>query len=344
MRYSQVGDCLTKAEVSLRELRGARGRLILATPGARLAAAAFSGLDENILWSNPTLVDIGELRGKKGAIQNGLGGERLWFGPEYAYNWLGPPDGREFKNYDVQPAYDPGQYVWTGSGDGVLGLKMEADLEDRRIRSRVKFEVQRHVSWAPLPFDPQALGLSHALGICFQHLIHLKGGPEQARVDLWHLLQMPAGSRLLIPTRGAARPLVYFDEWKRNGWQCHADRLEWQFSGNSLSKIGLDTSQATEAAGVLRELPNGLWCAVIWQFTIHPGLPYVDGPSFEKAQNQVVQAWDGFGFGELEYHSPAVGPEFPAFAEASFLWCFAGDRPPVNRAARQILSRDWGNK
>lgn len=341
MRYSQIGDYLTKGKVKLRELRGPRGRLLLTTVGGRLPAITFAGLDENLFWGNPNLSDVEQLRRDAGAVRNGLGGERLWFGPEYAFNWIGVPDGREFKNYAVQRAYDPGRYDWEDSGHGTLGLRMHAELEDRRDHTRLRFAVRRRVSWAPLPVDLEDLHLTHGLGVCFQHLIQLESGPAHARIDLWHILQMPVGSHLLIPTKGFARPQVYFDEWKRNGWQCRPDRLEWLFKGESLAKIGLDAAQVTETAGILRPLPNNQWCAVVWHFSVYPGLPYVDGPSPDKARQQVVQAWDGFGFGELEYHSPAVGPEFPAFAETSFLWCFGGDWTAVNRAARQILQREW---
>ena len=86
-------------------------------------------------------------------------------------------------------------------------------------------------------------------------------------------------------------------------------QVTWHYKGEARAKIGLDISQVTGRSGVLRRLGNGDWAALIWQFPVLPGLQYCDGPDFRRAQGQVSQAWDGFGFGEMQYHSPSVGTD-----------------------------------
>lgn len=66
---------------------------------------------------------------------------------------------------------------------------------------------------------------------------------------------------------------------------------------------------------------------------------YSDAVSPEMAGDQVFQAWDGFGFGELEYHGPAVGhPPLPACWEnQARVWAFGGPPRQVRPLTRQLL-------
>lgn len=309
------------------------GRAAVTTSGGALAGLCVE--EENIPYVNEAIAEPGWLHEKNSSQ---IGGLRLWFAPEYAYFWKGKPDARTLANYSVQGECDPGSYAITHADAGSVRMEMTATLRDFRDGKKVKFCVERVISVASPPVKLGSLGY---MGVRLQHRLEILRAPSGKRVDLWHLLQMPAGSSMLVPTRGPAKPLIYFNAFRNNDWKAEKDALRWSYRGTDIAKLGLDISQVTGRAGVLRPLPDGRFAAMIWQFPVSPGMVYADGPSEARARNQIVQAWDGFGFGELEYHSPSVGSEDPVYAEHSLLWCFCGSLKQINTAADELLGRTW---
>lgn len=334
MRYQNVIKCLKQAGLPVKEIVSpSGGRAAVTTTGGALVGMCVE--EENIPYVNEAIAEPGWLSGKNSSQ---IGGLRLWFAPEYAYFWKGEPDARTLANYNVQEECDPGSYAITHADAGSVRMEMTATLEDFRDGKKVKFSVERVISATPPPVDLGSLGY---MGVRLQHRLEILRAPSGKRVDLWHLLQMPAGSSLLVPTRGPAKPLIYFNAFGHNDWQAEKDALRWNYRGTDIAKLGLDISQVTGRAGVLRPLPDGRFAAMIWQFPVSPGMAYVDGSSEALARNQILQAWDGFGFGELEYHSPSASAGDPIYAEHSLLWCFCGSLKQINRVALELLGRTW---
>ena len=75
------------------------------------------------------------------------------------------------------------------------------------------------------------------------------------------------------------------------------------------------------------------------EFPVHPDMYYCDGLSRETSGDQVFQAWDGFGFGEMEYHAPAVGthPLPQTVEDTSSLWAFEGTYEQIQDLSRKLL-------
>ena len=338
MDYRKVIEHLRSADLPVRELVSpSGGRAAVTTVGGCLAGLCVEGESENIPYVNEEISQLGWLPGK---ASSQIGGVRLWFAPEYAYFWKGKPDARALSNYEIQQGCDPGSYSITASDEKSVRMEMTTSLQDFRDGSRIEFAVERVISSVP---PPVKLGGLRYMGVRLQHRLQLLSAPLGKRLDLWHLLQMPAGSRLLVPTCKPAKPLIYFNAFHHSDWKSEPNALRWDFRGTDIAKIGLDISQVTGCAGVLRPLARDRFAAMIWQFPVAPGMAYADGPSAARANNQIVQAWDGGGFGELEYHSPSVSTEDPVFAEHSLLWGFCGSLKQINVVAKQLLQRTWNS-
>jgi hypothetical protein len=335
--YQQVVDALRAAENPVKELTQ-QGRVAVSLIGGRVIGMAFSGEDENLFWSNPQLSDTNLLRSHLDQLSGGIGGDRLWFSPEFAYHWEGKPDLVNFKNYKIAENADPGHYQFVQNDDFSIKLHMEAHLTDRRDGKMVAFEVERTImsTASPIPQNSPLMREVSFVGIRTQHHIRLRQCPPGVCVGLWHLLQVPVGSTLIVPTRSQPRPLEYFN---KGAWEIHSDHLRWTYGGKAAAKIGFDVSQVTGRTGVVRHLSDGRWGLLIRQFPVLPGLSYCDGPSEEQAVNQIVQAWDGFGFGEMEYHSPAVGepPIGREYVETALLWAFGGTAAAIERIGKELL-------
>jgi hypothetical protein len=58
--------------------------------------------------------------------------------------------------------------------------------------------------------------------------------------------------------------------------------------------------------------------------------------------DQVFQAWDGLGFGEMEYHSPVLDAERGPrnLREQDQLWAFGGSAPATAALADILLRVD----
>jgi len=316
----------------------AQGCLAAVSEGGRVLALSFGPGEGSLLFAHPELPSLG--RGVSPLVlKGGPGGDRLRFAPEYAFSWIGEErDLESFSNYLVQTQEEPGEYRLE-AGDGVIRLAAEPVLVDRRSGKEVRFAVERAVGLCPRPPAGLPPGVRFA-GYESRCAIRWLEAPAGSCVGLWHLLQFPAGSTLVVPLRAASPPEPYFNT---GGWRLHegpgAPFFLWPFAGLAGAKIGYGCPQVTGRAGVLRPWADGEWALVILDFPVHPGMYYCDAPRPEKAGDQVLQAWDGFGFGELEYHGPAVGPApLPRWWEESArVWAFAGPPERMAGLARELL-------
>ena len=207
----------------------AQGCLAAVSEGGRVLALAFGPGEGSLLFANPELPSLG--RGASPlALKGGPGGHRLRFAPEYAYSWIGEErDLVGFSNYLVQKQEEPGEYRMTAS-DGAIRLAAEPVLVDRRTGMEVRFAVERVVGLCPRPLADLPPGVRYA-GYESRCAIRLLEG--EGCVGLWHLLQFPAGSILVVPLRGALPPEPYFNA---GSWRVHehpgAPFFLWRLRGH----------------------------------------------------------------------------------------------------------------
>ena len=341
--YQQVVGQLRAADYRIEELTG-QGSVAVSLIGGRVMGMAFSAGEENLFWSSPQLSDTDLLRKYPEQLPGTMGGDRLWFAPEYAYHWLGEPDEVNFANYQIAENTDPGSYQIVQHDDFSVKMRMDTYLEDHRDGQMVPFDVERTIMSTASPI-PQSSPLRQDVsfvGIRTQHHLRMQSRQPGKCVGLWHILQMPVGTTLIVPTRGQPKPLAYFN---KGSWEARPDHLRWFFDGEDAAKIGLDVSQVTGRTGVIRPLADGRWVILIRQFPVLPGLTYCDGPSEAQAVDQIVQAWNGFGLGEMEYHSPAVGepPLGRECVETALLWAFGGTATAIAGIADELLGVSIGD-
>ena len=253
----------------------AQGCLAAVSEGGRVLALAFGPGEGSLLFAHPELPSLG--RGAARALKGGPGGHRLRFAPEYAYSWIGEErDLVGFSNYLVQKQEEPGEYRMTAS-DGAIRLAAEPVLVDRRTGMEVRFAVERVVGLCPRPLADLPPGVRYA-GYESRCAIRLLEG--EGCVGLWHLLQFPAGSILVVPLRGALPPEPYFNA---GSWRVHehpgAPFFLWAFGGTANAKVGYGSSRVTGRAGVLRPWADREWALVVLDFPVHPGMHYCDAPA-----------------------------------------------------------------
>jgi Family of unknown function (DUF6786) len=338
--YSRIISDLVKASVPIKELHGP-GVVAVTLAAGRIAALAFSKGEPNLLWSPPGLGDTGLVKANR--LPGGIGGERLWFSPEPRYHWVGAPDWHGLGNYQVPHDTDPGRYRFVDSEPGVVVLAAEGQLPVQGSDQSLAFSVERTIHMAPPPLSldaPLMRGVQY-VGIEATHELTIREETRTGEIDLWHLLQTPVGSVLIVPLRAGHRtqPLCYGPP---GNWRTTFNTVIWRIEGNANAKIGIAAEALTGRAAILRQLPTRQWCLIVRQFPVDETARYGDHPVGVPRNDQVFQAWDGLGFGELEFHSPVLDAERGPrnLRQTDQLWAFGGSAQSIAALADILLQVD----
>jgi hypothetical protein len=308
---------------------------------------AFTADGPNLLWSNPKLEDQELVRHRSQELVGGLGGDRLWFAPELEYYWNGSPDWDTFLNYQVPTAADPGAYDFFDAGRQAVSLRADIELRPHLTDHRVGFSVERTVRMTPAPLAPDHRLMREVeyVGIETSHRARFDQRTTSGRIDLWHLLQVPAGALLIVPLKASASsqektPLSYA---RPGAWIQQSDCVLWRYGGEARAKLGLPANALTGRTAVLRDLAPGYQCLIVREFAVDAVSTYADHPHGIPRADQAFQAWDGFGFGEMEYHSPMLdaqsGPR--ELRESDRLWAFGGREALIRALAMELLGVDY---
>jgi hypothetical protein len=343
--YTDIVDALSRGSVPVRQLRGP-GCVAATTAAARIVAMAFAAEGPNLLWSNPLLIDRDLVKNHPERLVGGFGGDRLWFAPEVDYHWNGAPQWDTLINYQVAPDADPGAYKFFESDGQTIGLRATGKLTNRSTGQQLGFEIQRTIrlTLPPLPTNHPSMQGVEYVGIKTSNVLKVDAAASVGRIGLWHLLQMPVGSLLVVPLKCTAPPEVRTPlPYTRPGsWVEEPDHVSWRYTGEALAKFGLSAAALTGRAAVLRELDPNRWCLIVREFPVDEQATYADHPYGVPRTDQAFQAWDGLGFGEMEYHSPMLeaqhGPT--ELQESDELWAFGGTAFAMATLVRQLLGID----
>ncbi|MCK1589089.1 hypothetical protein [Bradyrhizobium sp. 169] len=341
--FAATVSALEAAHIPVKTVTDA-GALALTTNGARLIALSLGEAGENLLYTHPRLAESDLVCNHPEELPAGIGGDRLWFSPEVRYHWRGTPDWVNFSNNCVPAESDPGTYAFIDAGPSALGVAAQIALPTTDDSPLLPIEVSRFVGFAdpPLSRDHSLMRGVDCVGVCSDWRLELDKTARVGRVALWHILQAQIGARAVVPiTRGEECALTLYSP-KSGGWAIHRDHVAWRFGGTANAKFGLSVRNVTGRAGFIRKLSDGRACLIVRKFPVRREAAYGDHPYGVERDDQVLQLWDGFGFGELEYHSRVLdaerGPRM--LAESDTIWAFAGESGAIAALGGELLGVD----
>ena len=298
------------------------GKLLVLPFGGRVLGL-FPCPEVNALWVNPALGDAGRAReflADPGWIN--LGGDRTWISPEVDTH-VKDPDAM-MDGYEVPKGVDPAAYEVVVQHRASVTLASRMAVPFRRSGEVVELAVSRTIELldAP-PFDlPEGTDFAGYR----QEAVLTVANPVKARPGLWNILQVPGGGRIEIPVRAGARPRAFIGT---PVYELQGERLRCRVDTEASFKFSL---VAGDSRGLMLYLNDSgpREILLVRGFTVREADRYADVSCTmpdDLGHVQQVYVDDGAlgGFGELEYHSPAVdGAGATTVRDSSEVWAFAG--------------------
>ncbi len=342
----RIQSAIAKHRHQLRTWQAGDGQLVFLPHGARLLGCAMPGVEGNLFFHHPAIENADTAGAQLTEAGGGLGGDRLWVGPEVAYMWTDLAEARKAPfDCSVLPEYmDPGQWKVIDDADGAIHLTNEMTLVDHRFERKITLEVGREVHVIDPPADlPSSV---HCAAFMIRNAMTVVGGDDGAVAGLWDLLQMPVGGVLVCPTLTpvTAPPRSYYEPYRPGDVERTDRAVHFHTKGDHIIKMGLAPQQTTGRMAYLRRVGDAM-TAIVRSFLPAPGAPYIDLPrdSADVFGGDALQAFcdDGRfqGFCEMEYHETALicGQARTHHCGACITQVLAGQPAKVEQAAAALI-------
>ncbi len=288
------------------------GMLLLTEVGARIMACELPGVEGNLFFNHPTMLEPDK-------TDKPFGGDRLWIAPEVGWYWPSLELAREDpgKNAATPPQIDPGNYTTDSASPAHVQLSNRFRVNDVRDGKAIELAVSRQVRAvsAPSGLPGDLMCASFAI----TNILVLRDGDEGAVACVWDILQVPPTGTLICPTTAPAKqveePTSYYDPFGEKHVECDDRAVRFLIDSDRMIKMGLKAEHTTGRMGYYRKLDNGMSTLIVRVFGPQPGEPYPDIPRSadidQRLGGDALQAYNHGecgpgGFGEMEYHDPAV--------------------------------------
>jgi hypothetical protein len=301
------------------------GSKMLVLPFGGRVIGLYPRPDLNAVWVNPALASVEAAKpflADPGWVN--LGGDRTWISPEIDTHVKNP--GSMFDGYEVPKVVDPAAYEVTARDERSVTLTSTMAVPFRRSGETVRMTVSRTIELldAPpfeLPDGTDGAGYRQEATLTIDE-------PVAARPALWNILQVPGGGQIEIPVRSGTRPRAFIGE---PVYELEDERLRCRVDTDASFKFSL---VANDCRGLMRYFngsgPTDL--LLMRRFPVCDTSRYADVSCTDPddlGHVQQIYVDDGAlgGFGELEYHSPAIGSAGEqSVTDCSEVWAFAGRR------------------
>jgi len=308
---------------------------VLVLPFGGRILGLYPAPDCNALWVSPDLASAESARALiAGEGWLNLGGQRIWISPEVETNITDPK--RLWDTYEVPKAMDPGAYEVMERADHSVTIASPMTLRFHRHDCDVSLHVKRTVAvLADPPVDLPA-GVSFAGYVQTSTLSGVDVG-EGCRPGLWNIIQVSGGGQIVIPVAADADPRALI---AKPVFEREADRIRCTVATDESFKFSLRADDSRGRMACLNT--TGLSPAlVVCRFPVLDPSRYADVPADDLEDTghmQQVYVDDGNlgGFGEMEYHAPALAPG-KSVTDRGEVWAFAGPAHVLEDLLEKIL-------
>ncbi len=323
---------------------GQGGLLLIREQGGRALALWANKQEESAFWrANGALLP---------ELSWNVGGDRTWISPERDY--FMDASGQ----YAVPAQLDPGNWKLVQSSDSLVAVSMDCELLHSPSDRAVLLHMEKQFSLTPNPYtansgSPARMNDSISyVGYEVHTRMILTPGASRSRAkddsapgfcNLWSVMQVPPGGRILVPSYGPVGPRTMFAQADTVNTELTPHGFRIPCEGDHSFKLSVDSLSSTGRFGYLRRLDDNRSSLVVRQFTVHPSGIYPDYPPDDpQYKGSCMQFYYDGGqlghFAELEYHSPALSIDAPgSSSDASRVYYFIGPHENIGQISQDML-------
>jgi len=324
------------------------GSQVAVTPhGARVLGLFAPDDDRNFFWTSTVLENIDSARELFASDKwQNTGGDRTWLSPEIDFFFPKYPD---LGTYHQPREFDPGRYTLAMGQSGctmatefTIGFSRRPEKAEVRLTKTIEglADPLRHEKWKPADVKFAGYGLRTTL----EYTGLLAPGIP---IGLWHLIQMPQGGEMIIPTYSPVQPMVVFGDIPADDLLIAPPGVRYHMRVAGEQKISLRAVDCTGRVGYFYER-DGVAQLIVRNFFVNPSGDYVDAAWKDASDvGYAVQACNidnpQFGkFSEMEYHVPAIGVPGarPKCEDSAQTWAWRGLREAIALIARRMLGAE----
>jgi len=331
------------------ELNGKEGGSVFVLPyGGRVLGIFTASSNRNFFWVNPQLTEVGKAeKFFKSSGWKNSGGDRTWVSPEIDLFVKNADDAKN--TYEVPHSIDPGNYSVSCNGKEVR-MRNQAEVIVHRLKKKCKIELSKTIRTIQNPLRHETgfnsvFGKVEFIGYEQETSLEIVGYfNKNIRLGIWNLIQVPAGGEIIIPTLFKSPPRDYFEKTGPHRLKVEPNLIRFVIDAKSCHKIGVKVTALTGRMGYLFSLDRDETALIIRNFSVNPSGDYIDVPWDETDDfGYAAQCYNDNGelgsFGELEYHSPAIGGSNGKnkCMDKSQVWAFRGDKEKIKRILKILV-------
>lgn len=329
------------------QLYGKGGSLLVLPYGGR-TLGLYNRNGHNFFWVNPDLnqVETAEAFFSEEGWKNS-GGDRTWVAPEVELFISDIENPGE--TYQVPSSLDPGSYaVHHGAGHVKLTNQACVVLNQQEKTCEVELAKTIRMTENPLRYEKGMTSLLQSVDfVGYEQLTSLRFNSSEApgiRLGIWNLVQVPAGGEIVVPTVRESVAKTYFGDVEASHLCVTPESIRFRVDAKHSHKIGVRAASTIGRIGYLRPIGDGKKTLVVRNFFVAPSAEYVDVPWDDLDDfGYAIQCYNDNGdlgeFGEMEYHTPAIGDGtgLSSYQDRSQVWAFLGDAQLIDEAFWQLL-------
>lgn len=321
--------------------------LIITQWGGRILGPFLSPNAESIFWVNQAFATPAALDEFLSSSDWNLGGERIWIAPEIQYLVRDRSDF--WGTVRVPQQMDPGQYDLDQPKPNQWRLAQEITLEAFNIASGQKeLRLEKVINQVEDPLrhlsDYEALtdGLMFA---GYEQVVTLsENKSDDIMSEVWNLVQMNSGGRLLIPASPHVEYSDYFEPIDSDYQTIHANHVSLNITGDRRYKVGYKAAHVYGRLGYFNWFDEGRAYLIVRNFFNNPAAPYVEEPAdWPGRRGHSVHVYndggDLGGFGELEVNGQTIGGNTgrSSTTDQFVLWLYVGAAEKVKQLIPYLL-------
>ncbi len=315
-------------------------KIVVLRHGGRVIGLFPEGRYDNLLWTHPALREKTSAEAMFSSLDwCNSGGERSWIVPEADF-FL--PDFPDKKKYHQPRQLDPGNYKMEHDETGVT-LCNDLTLHSYRTGDDIALRMAKRISPVgnPLPRDDFRYPQVGFAGYAVRSSLAFTDSQSSFPVGLWHLVQMPLGGEMFVPTYSRVEPEICFGS--PLNLSVYSRGFCWRMDAPGEHKIGIGSAGLTGRMGYyMRHGKNA--SLIVMNFQLNPSAEYADPSGIPGRPDFMIQCCNVSSprlgdFSEMEYHLPAIGGKTgrTESVDERQVWAFAGPEKSVNLIKELLL-------